>query len=267
MIAVFTIVHREAHFIRKWAQHYRHELGPDAALYVLQHLTSPTDDEPSQGVISQLQAAYDLRVIQVYSGIAYYEAWLATLASRFQRFLFSSHPAVVFTSADQYLVHRAMPLGEYLSVWRRKVGHAVLIPQGYEIVQSQAERPLDVEQPWLKQRHWCTPSADMTRPIIATYPLEYAPKFQRASNVPLKQQPDPDLFLLHAHRIDHALCLERHRQINSQPWNMYERLSGLYRYNLIDDHELLWRWFSSNPDDSGKLAKMQPIPEFLMEKF
>ncbi len=264
MFAVFTIAQSETYFLRKWAHHYREQMGPDADLYVLNHLSALAEYD---AFLEELQHVYKLKILDVGHTDSYQAFWLARVITRFQQFLKTSYEIVIHSSVDQYLVSPDMKLCDYLHGWWRQAGEMVAIPQGYEIVQAPNEKPLELDRPWLAQRQWYTPSQDLCRPAVAGRELFYGHKARTASNVPASQRPEPGLFLLHAHRIDHALCLQRHRQISCRPWLSEDRQRGPYRYNLIEDHDQLWRWFSSDPDDSGQLAKMEKIPDFLTRAF
>jgi len=219
--------------------------------------------------------------VEVYNDTSYDELWIRDVVQKFQHFLLQSYSLVIYTSADQYLVHRELSLARYLETPKEIAGRLcptpiygecrAIIPTGYEVIHTRdadtSEPMLNLSQPWLPQRKYWAYSAGLCRPAISSYPLHFSPKFRSAGNVPGQQATDPDLFLVHTHRICHKLCLRRHRQIANRQWSPSSRKDGAYRYNLIDDSEMLWRWFGSSPDSSGDHALLVPIPDFMREKF
>jgi hypothetical protein len=54
---------------------------------------------------------------------------------------------------------------------------------------------------------------------------------------------DPDLRLVHLHRMDYDLCLERHRTRSRKPWAQRDDRKRWALHNRIVEEEEFARWF------------------------
>ena len=62
---------------------------------------------------------------------------------------------------------------------------------------------------------------------------------------------DPDLRLIHLHRMDHGICRERHRTRRRKPWADEDAAKGWAMHNRISEEAEFDRWFSRTPASTG----------------
>jgi hypothetical protein len=260
-LAVFTIVQNELQHIPVWLKYYcGHVLTED--IYVLDHNTT---GDAADVLVETCQAFGIKNLIAVNHDLAYDSYWLAWVTRDFQQFLLKSYEAVLFVAADELVISLT---GQLIDRVHNHTPDGVWKPQGYEVVHDAAAEPtLNWQQNLLRQRKFYYPCQAYTKPVLARRPIYWAPGWTRASNVAKERAPDPELILLHLHKIDQESCLRAHRERAARSWKPEERLDGLFRHNLIDDPELLARWLPSNADNTSEYAKLLEIPTSLKEFF
>ncbi len=72
-------------------------------------------------------------------------------------------------------------------------------------------------------------------------------------------QPDPNLLLVHLHRIDYDLCLARHRATAARNWSEYDVQARYGWQNRVVEAEAFHTWFFRGFDDGQR----ELIPEKL----
>ena len=76
--------------------------------------------------------------------------------------------------------------------------------------------------------------------------MSWEPGFHMRSDGQLNL--DPDLYLVHLHRMDYEICLARHRWRRERSWNQRDLDAGWAVHNRITEEEEFERWFYE--DDS-----------------
>lgn len=261
-LAIFTLLRNESVFFPVWLEHYLQHV-PAEDIYVLDHESSGD----SLDTLHCLQAEHKFNLIRLQHQWAYNALWMANTARHFQTFLFSTYKHVLFSAADELVSPRpevSLKLPEFAAQILEE--SSVVKCNGFEVVHNvDAEAPLDVTQPWLSQRKWWYHSPRYSKPLLSAVPLYWRPGWFGAVNVPMFEAPYRDLLLVHLHKIDLQLCVERHQQAGSQPWHPEAR-SGPLAHNVLEDPERLSRWLLSNADDSTQYAQLVEIPTSLKEK-
>jgi hypothetical protein len=85
------------------------------------------------------------------------------------------------------------------------------------------------------------------------------PGFHRTAD--LEMRTDPDLYLIHLHRMDYDICLERHRYRQNRAWNERDLDQGWARHNRITDEAAFARWFyedTNSPFERLLVERMDP---------
>ena len=72
---------------------------------------------------------------------------------------------------------------------------------------------------------------------------------------------DPDLRLIHLHRMDRELCRERHRVRRRKPWAPEDESRGWAVHNRLADDAAFDRWFDGESGFSAIPVKPERIPE------
>jgi hypothetical protein len=93
-------------------------------------------------------------------------------------------------------------------------------------------------------------------------PLNWTSGFHSAAGLKMRERDiDPELLLLHLHKIDFDFCIERHRESATREWSQAEKDSGAGYQNLIVDPDAVRNWFRMSIDDQTKDARFERIPE------
>jgi hypothetical protein len=241
--AMVTIVHNEPVFLPLWLGYYGRYFAPQD-IYVLDNET--TDGSTQRDGFVRVPVAHD----RVDHG------WMVQTVEAFQRELLGRYDIVVFTDVDELIspVPEWGTLGEYLDGFAEEWVNCL----GYEILHDpDAEPPLDLSRPVLDQRHRWFPNDGYDKAAVATVPMDWRPGFHGRSDFQMK--PDPDLRLIHLHRMDYGLCHERHRRRSRRPWAPRDAERGWAAHNRIVEDEAFRRWFLEDSCFQHVKIRLEPI--------
>jgi hypothetical protein len=241
--AVFTIARNEGAFLPIWLSYYgRHFAAGDT--YVL-------DDASTDGSIEEL--AQSCRVLPVRRDEAAQASnaslliWLKGTVEDFQRFLLRSYDAVLFCEVDELVVadpERYPNLGAYIDA----LDGPAATCSGYNVVHHPEEPPLRFEEPVLRQRRfWHRSPHWYSKRLLARIPLSWSVGFHDEYNAPAVE-PDPDLYLIHLHRVDYDYCLERHRRSAERRWSESDLRFNLSWHKRIAEPDEFRDWFFAGAD-------------------
>ena len=105
---------------------------------------------------------------------------------------------------------------------------------GYELIHLiDREGPFDPARRVLEQRGYWFANEIYDKPALATEPMRWVHGFHRSAE--LKMRPDPDLRLIHLHRMDYEICLARHRYREGRAWNERDVEQGWASHNRISE--------------------------------
>ncbi len=247
--AAFTIVQNEPVFLPLWLRYYGRYF--DAAdLYVLDH---DSTDGSTDGLGTRCN------LVGVHRDLSFDHAWLNGTVTAFHAFLLRSYEHVLFAECDEIVV--ANPalfrgLDDYIDRFQDRVARCT----GFEVVHYPAKEPaLCFDQPVLAQRRYWHASRFYCKPLLSSVPMSWSLGFHEATYFP-DLQPDPNLFLVHLHRIDYATCAARHRETAARNWNPSDVEEGRGLQNrLVEGEEAFKTWFFRGLDNSTR----ERIPEHL----
>ncbi len=244
-MAVFTQWHNEIDFAPLWLGYYSQFFAP-RDIYVI-HLLKPRPVDfdswlPSQTGFVRIptidEQACDVR-------------FLVDRAMDFQKQLLEVYECVLFAEADEFIVHKD-GLCAYISEWLFRNSwssqNSIEVCKGYEIVHHfdgpDAEPPIDLSRPILAQRRWWRPCHLYDKPLLSRIPLYWHLGFHYCNEVPWETT-DPELMLIHAHKIDLDVCLKRKR----------ERAKNKDMSELAEDHPVMESagWQHYVPEDQLRL--------------
>ena len=252
--AVFTIVQNEATFLPVWLDHYSRSFAPND-IYVLDHGSTDGGTEGLEGRCNLLRVAHDA---------TFDHTWLRAVVQDFQSFLLRSYDQVLFAEADELVVADPATydgLGDYL----RRCDRISVACTGYEVAERRGEAPIDFDRPLLAQRsHWRR-SGLYSKRLLSRIPLRWNVGFHDEYNAP-PDPPDPELLLLHLHRVDYQLCLDRHRASTARRWSEEDLRWNLGWQQRVVDPEEFDAWFYSEDYDRTK-DTVEPIPERFRDLF
>lgn len=242
--AIITMVHNEPIFLPIWLRYYSRFFGPEQ-LYVLDNDT--TDGSTSgEGFV---------RIPVNHPCVDH--VWMVKVVQELQHELLGRYDIVVVTDVDELIapVPALGTLGDYLDRFQEAWVNCL----GYELIhRPDRESPLDLQRPILGQRHWWFANDVYNKAAVATTPLDWRPGFHGRSDHQF--QMDPDLRLVHLHRMDYAICLARHRTREQRPWAQRDAREGWASHNRIIDETEFSRWFSGE-GYAGTEVVVEAIPE------
>ena len=246
--AAFTIVHNEPVMLPLWLDYYGRYFDPDD-LYVLDH-------DSTDGSTADLDGR--CHVVPVHREAAFDHHWLRSSAERFQAFLLGSYEAVLFAEVDEIVLadpRRYAGLDAYIAELTGPSARC----SGFNVVQQPDEPPLRFDEPLLAQRRYWHASAIYSKRLLSRVPLRWSEGFHHEYNAP-DDAPDPELLLVHLHRIDYDRCLARHRAAVARDWNEADVVSGYGAQNRIADPSEFDEWFYRGADID---APRELIPEHI----
>jgi hypothetical protein len=243
--AVITIVHNESVFLPIFLRYYSQFFDEDD-IYVIDH--DSTDGSTTDGRFVRIPVTHE----------TVDHRWLVRTVQAWQHELVGRYHAVIAVDVDEIVAPHpdTGDLGDYLERFEGEFVNCF----GVEVLhRKDVEPPLDLRRPILEQRGYWFPDWAYCKPALASGPMEWFPGFHLRRDG--GYQPDPNLYLIHLHRMDFDLCLERHRARRRIPWNQTDLDSGWAVHNRIVDEQEFTRWFYEESGMSGVPIETEPIPE------
>jgi hypothetical protein len=243
--AAFTIVQNEPQFLPLWYRFYRAHFA-EADLFVLDH--GSTD-----GTTSALRGTCN--VVPVHRSRSFDHEWLRSTVAAFQRFLLQSYEVVLFAEVDELVLPdpaRFPDLASYVAQWHGPAARCT----GFNVTQEPGEEALAFDAPILAQRRWWHRAPLYDKTLLARRPLGWSVGFHSESTA--RVDPDPDLLLVHLHRVDYSYCLDRHRAAAARPWNELDLAAGHGWQNRVTETDEFRTWYFHGSDLGGAA---EPISE------
>lgn len=235
--AVFTIAQNESAFLPVWLRYYRRHFDP-TDIYVLDH-------DSSDGSVEAISD--QCNVLHVHRDKTFDHVWLKSTVEDFFSFLLRSYPAVLFTDVDEIVAAdptRYPDLGAYIDALEAPAACCT----GYNVVQYPDEGPLSFDAPLLQQRrYWHLSPEWYSKRLLGRIPLSWNVGLHQEYNAPTAL-PDPDLRLIHLHRVDYDYCLSRHRAVSSREWPEEDLKLNLNSQARIVEPEKFHEWFFHGVD-------------------
>jgi hypothetical protein len=251
--AAFTIVHDEALMLPLWLRYYGRYFDPDD-LYVLDHAS--TDG-------STVDLHRNCRVVAVHHEASFDHQWLKSTVETFQEFLLGSYDTVLFAEVDELVVadpRKYSGLDSYVDLLPPSSAARCV---GFDVVHQPEEAPLRFDAPVLAQRRYWKASLLYNKRLLSRIPLRWSDGFHQEYRAP-DDPADPDLLLVHLHRVDYDACLSRHRAAAAREWNELDIVRGDGAHNRIVEDNEFESWFRGDSDAAGPA---ELIPEHIRSVF
>jgi Glycosyl transferase family 2 len=225
--ALLTIVRDEPVFLPIWLRYYSRYFAADD-IHVLDHGTVDGSTDGS-GFVR----------IPVEHGTVD-NTWMVERMQAEQRRLLESYDNVLAVDVDELVTPDPNwgTLDEYLAGFTEDFVNCL----GYEVIHLRdREPPIRLDRPVLEQRGYWFAADGYDKPSLASVPMEWTPGLHARADGRLNL--DPDLFLVHLHRMDYEICLQRHGRWTRWDWNKGDLEGGRGTHNRITDPEEFDRWF------------------------
>jgi hypothetical protein len=225
--ALLTIVRDEGVFFPIWLRYYSRYFAPED-IYVLDHGT--TDGSTDVGGFNRIPVSH--RTVD--------NVWMVEQMEAHQRRLLESYDVVLSVDADEIVAPDPDwgTLDEYLSGFQEEFVTCL----GYELLHlPDREPPFDPSRPVLEQRnHWFV-AYGYDKPSVATAPTPWALGFHGRTDE--RRNIDPDLRLIHLHRMDYDICHARHQRWRNWKWRRKDLRRSWGTHNRISSDEEFDQWF------------------------
>jgi hypothetical protein len=243
--AVATIAHNEFVFLPIWLRYYSRFFAPDD-IYVLDN--NSTDEAIGAGGFVRIPAERG----------SVDHIWMVEQLQGLQHELLRRYDVVLVTDVDEIIAPDPAKgtLGEYLEQFDEEWVNCL----GYELLHMKdIEPPLRLDEPILSQRGYWFFNGGYDKAAVATTPMDWRPGFHGRSD--FQYNLEPDLRLIHLHRVDYDICLERHRIRSHRRWAERDERERWAIHNRITDEAEFRRWFYEDSCFEYVQIKPERIPE------
>lgn len=245
--AVITIVNNEPVFFPIWLGYYSRFFAPED-IYVLDH---ETDD-------GSLDREGFVRIPVEHE--SFDQLWMLETVRTHQHRLLEDYDVVLTADVDEIIVPRPERggLGDYIDHMDEEFVNAI----GYELIHlADREPPYRPEAAVLDQRRYWFANDAYDKPALSMVPMDWKPGFHE--RVDARTNFDPDLCLIHLHRMDFGLCRARHRLRRKGRWGERDLKEGWSAHHRIRSRRGFRRWFyeQSGLEAHGISMEVQEIPQ------
>lgn len=244
--AVVTMVHNEPIFLPIWLRFYSQFFAPED----IHVLDNETDDGSTDG-------GDFVRVQVTRSSVDH--RWMVGTVAEYQHELLNQYDVVLVTDVDEIVIPDPSwgTLGEYIDRFDEPFVNAF----GYELIDLvDREAPYRSDKPILGQRRYWFANDAYSKPALASEPMDWNPGFHSRSDS--RTNFDPDLRLIHLHRMDYAICRDRHQTRSRRRWATEDIAMGWASHNRIAGRQAFDRWFYRDLGIEGSKypAEIQKVP-------
>lgn len=225
--AVITMVRNEHVFLPIWLRYYRQFFNA-ADIYVLDHRC--TDGSTDENGFVRVPVSHS----------AFGTTWQRELVQHHQHELADHYDVVLYTDVDEIVAPdpRYCDLGEYIDFFDQEF----VTCNGYEVLHMKTEEPpFDATKPVLLQRSTWYRNPLYSKSLLARVPMLWDGGFHERTD--RRQNNDPNLYLIHLHRMDHDICLARHQERRRVPRDHTDLSVGRGYQNQIVDPVEFSHWF------------------------
>jgi Glycosyl transferase family 2 len=249
--AIITMVHNEPAFLPIWLGYYGRFFAPED-IYVLDNDTD--DGSTDRDGFVRIPAARN----------CVDALWTRDTIQALQHELIERYEIVMVTDVDELVAPSPQvgSLGDYLDRFDEEWVNCL----GYELLHLKgSEPPLDPARPILGQRHHWFANGAYDKAALTTVPLQWRQGFHGRAD--FQYNLDPDLRLVHLHRMDYEICLARHRTRQGRAYAQRDREERWALHNQITDAESFERWFYEDSCFEGLEIKLEEIAPQWREVF
>lgn len=238
------MVYNEPVFLPIWLGYYGRFFAPED-IYVLDN--DSTDGSTRRGGFVRIPAPRD----------SVDAIWTLETIQSLQHELMERYDVVVVTDVDEIVVPLPIhgTLGDYLDRFDEEYVNCL----GYELLHvKEREPPYDPARPIMSQRRYWFANGGYDKAALTTVPMMWRPGFHGRAD--FEYNMDPDLRLVHLHRMDYDLCLARHRSRQGRRWADVDEQNRWALHNRIIDEAEFEHWFYEDSCFPGLEIKLEEIP-------
>lgn len=243
--AIITCVRDEAILFPIWLGYYSKFFSP-ADIFVLDHETR--DGSTSGTGFNRIPLTHP----------SFDTEWMLERVTEMQHELIQHYDVVMVCDVDEIVAPDPTGpienLGQYLDRFDEKFVSCV----GYEVLhRADREPPIDMARPLLSQRGSWFRNALYDKPIIASVPMSWVPGLHRRTDG--LNNYDPDLRMIHLHRLDLEQCFARHVERASYQIGRRDLEQGRSSHYQITERSEFERWFFESTGLATQPLVLEPI--------
>jgi len=246
--ALITMVHNEPVFSSRSGWGYYTRFFEPQDIYVFDN---ETDDESTdhEGFV---------RIPVRHNRVDH--TWMLNTIQDLQHELLERYDMVLVTDASTRSSRpiragdaRRVPLDRFDEEWVNCLG--------YELLHVRDEEPpLRLDRPILDHDATTGYFNDAyNKAALASVPMQWTPGFHGRTDGSYAL--DPDLRMIHLHRMDYEICLQRHRTRSRKRWARRDARRGWAGHNRIVDEQEFERWFYEDAYFERFEVRPERIPE------
>ena len=242
--AVLTMVRDESVFFPIWLDYYSRFFAAED-IHVLDHET--TDGSTDGTGFVRTPVSHD----------SIDHVWMVEQIRDYQHTLLERYDVVLVVDVDEIIAPNPEmgTLGQYIDRFDEEFVNCI----GYELLHMHlSEPPLDLGRPILAQRSRWFANDGYDKPVLSRTPLEWVPGFHGRSDGSFN--PDPDLRLIHLHRMDYEICRQRHMLRDQRQWAAQDLELRWATHNRLTGGEEFDRWFYEDTSTEGVEMVIEKIP-------
>lgn len=248
--AIVTLVRDEPIFLPIWLRYYGQFFAPQD-IHVLDH-----------GGAEEMADRFGFTRIPIHQPVFGAE-WQRETIQGYQHDLLDRYDVVLFADADEIIAPDpyAGDLGDYLDTFDEDF----VTCQGYELLHvTEREPAFDAARPVLAQRSYWYRNDIYSKSLVARVPMLWNLGFHH--RLDQKKNLDPLLHMIHLHRMDYEICLDRHKNRAAFPRAEKDRAQGWGYQNRITDPAGFREWFHQDSCGGG-VIEPEEIPAHWRELF
>ena len=247
--AVFTMVKNESFFLPISMNYYeKHFEKRD--IYVLDHQSNDgSTDEMKNCIVVENDLTQD-------------HNWMTSIVVGFLESLLKNYDCVLFAHVDEIVSPdpRKFSLRDYIS----NMSSDYVVCTGLEVLHMvKDEGSLDMDNSILSQRrYWYKNPSIYNKPLLTRVPLRWTPGCHNVSGIKKQKDADPDLFLIHLHRMDFEHCKRRHHKTANCSFykpDLEDKKWGWHAF--VHEDEEFAKWFYC-VDAARKLNSLKSLEIF-----
>jgi hypothetical protein len=241
------MAHNEGVFLPIWLSYCSSFFAPKD-IYVLDHQSS--DGSTAGGGFNRIAVEHH----------SFDNIWMTGTLEDHQHELLERYDAVLTTDVDEIVAPNPATgtLGDYIDHFEADFVNC----RGYELLHMRdQEGPFAADRPVLAQRGYWYANGGYDKPALTTTPMRWDPGLHRRADGRFRK--DPDLYLIHLHRMDYEICQSRHRRWRGRSWNQRDLDEGWGTHNRITEDAEFERWFYEDScfEQFEIPVEPEPIPE------
>jgi len=232
--AIFTMVRDEKVFLPIWLKYYsKYFNGKD--IYIIDH-------ETKDNSIEECKKHYKFNLKKVNNPFLFPRKFRQETIRNMQEELLKSYQYVLFTDIDEIIIpnlEKFKDLKDYLTKFKKDCVRC----NGFELIHiKNKELEIDLNKSILSQRNFWYQNILYSKPLLSNKLLNWCAGFHNEGPND-SNTIDKELYLLHLHKMDLNLALEKHIRIAKMKRNESKNDYEGGPHNKIDNKNELEQWF------------------------